>query len=110
MVCLIWCRYAVRILGKMEQALARREAHHAAAQQPPEASVDEPNRQCVIFGLNAEAAFLGRANVPSDVRAARVAVIYAAVAMPAFRVALGVRFAPPAFMRGRFPKVERTRR
>ena len=35
---------AVRILGEMEQALARMEAHHAAAQeQPPEASVDEPN-------------------------------------------------------------------
>jgi hypothetical protein len=35
---------AVRILGEMEQALARMEAHHAAAQeQPPEASVDETN-------------------------------------------------------------------
>jgi hypothetical protein len=35
---------AVRILGEMEQALAQMEAHHAAAQeQPPEASVDEPN-------------------------------------------------------------------
>ena len=35
---------AVRILGEMEQALARMEAHHAAAQErPPEASVDEPN-------------------------------------------------------------------
>jgi len=35
---------AVRILGEMEQALAQIEAHHAAAQeQPPEASVDEPN-------------------------------------------------------------------
>jgi hypothetical protein len=54
--------------------------------------------------LNAEPAFLGRANVPSDVRAAWVAVIYAAVAMPAFLVALGVRFAPPAFMRGPFAK------
>jgi hypothetical protein len=35
---------AVRILGEMEQALAQMDAHHAAAQeQPPEASVDEPN-------------------------------------------------------------------
>ena len=35
---------AVRILGEMEQAHAQMEAHHAAAQeQPPEASVDEPN-------------------------------------------------------------------
>ena len=35
---------AVRILGEMEQALARMEAHHAAAQErPPETSVDEPN-------------------------------------------------------------------
>jgi hypothetical protein len=35
---------AVRILGEMEQALARMEAHYAAAQgRPPEASVDEPN-------------------------------------------------------------------
>ena len=35
---------AVRILGEMQQALAQMEAHHAAAQeQPPEASVDEPN-------------------------------------------------------------------
>ena len=35
---------AVRILGEMEEALAQMEAHHAAAQeQPPEASVDEPN-------------------------------------------------------------------
>ena len=35
---------AVRILGEMEQALARMEAHHAAAQeQPLEDSVDEPN-------------------------------------------------------------------
>jgi hypothetical protein len=35
---------AVRILGEMEQALARMEAHHAAApERPPETSVDEPN-------------------------------------------------------------------
>jgi hypothetical protein len=35
---------AIRILAEMEQALAQMEAHHAAAQeQPPEASVDEPN-------------------------------------------------------------------
>jgi hypothetical protein len=35
---------AVRILGEMEEALAQMEAHHDAAQeQPPEASVDEPN-------------------------------------------------------------------
>jgi hypothetical protein len=37
---------AIRILAKMEQALAQMEAHHAAAQeQPPEASVEvEPLR------------------------------------------------------------------
>ena len=35
---------AVRILGEMEQALARMEVHNAAAQErPPEASVDKPN-------------------------------------------------------------------
>ena len=54
--------------------------------------------------MNAEPAFLGRANVPSDVQAARVNAIYAAVTVPAFRVALGERFAPRAFMRGRFAK------
>ena len=54
--------------------------------------------------MNVEAAFLGRANIPSDVQAARVTAIYAAVAVPAFRVPLDERFAPPAFMRGRFPK------
>ena len=43
MVCLIWAD-AVRILGKSARSDG---SPPAAAQQPPEASVDEPNRQCV---------------------------------------------------------------
>ena len=40
MVCLIWLPTR---FGSSAKALARMEAH----QPPPEASVDEPNRQCV---------------------------------------------------------------